>query len=208
MAKSVYRDSPFGEAVHPWLNKPDTKYKNEFSVDLRLRGPEAEALADKLQADAEVAKEEQLQKMRDEGKLTPAASKKWTTYVPFTREEDPNTGEPTGDILFHFKQNAEIKIRNTGEVKQVKIGLYDSEGAPMSEAIYGGSKLRVRYAPRAIAVASAQQAGIRLDFSMVQVLELKQGSGGGGFGKVEGGFVSSDQKPDPEPASADQDPGY
>lgn len=182
---TTYHDSFIGPFVYPWVNKPDTKFNSEgvYKVGLRGKGPEAEKLAAQLDADAQAALEDYTKDM------TPKDKKAWSVHVPYEREEDDN-GNPTGYVTFDFKQNATIKIKKTGEVKEIKIGIYDAEGNEMHSPVYGGSEGRVRYAKRAIPMQSQKKVGIRLDFAAVQISKLASGnSGGGGFGKIEGGYV-------------------
>ncbi len=183
----TYYDSPFGIAVHPWLNAPDTKFNAEglFKVGLRLTGEDAENLKAKLDRASQEAFDDFFE--NGEGsKMTPAERKKISIYVPYEVEEDPQTGEPTGAIVFHFKQNAVIKIRATGENKKIIIGIYDAAGKPMTKRIYGGSEIRVNYAIRPIPMKALKQVGVKLDFGRVQVKRLAAYTGGAGFGAVEG----------------------
>lgn len=179
MGKNYY-DSPFGIAVHPWINKPDTKFNEDgvYKAGLRLGGPEAIALKEKVDAQAEAYFNETTAEM------TAGERKKWSLYVPYEVEED-DEGNPTGFIVFDFKQNAKIRQKD-GSTKDVVIGIKDARNNDMHKPVFGGSELRIRYSFRGIKMASTKQAGIRLDFAMVQVRKLAQGSGGGGFGVVDG----------------------
>lgn len=192
MAKTIYKTSPFGVAVHPWLNKPDTKFNADglFQTGLRLEGAEALAFKEQIDTAAQAAFDEITEEM------TAGERKKWSVYRPYTEEEDDN-GNPTGAIVFDFKQNATIKLKS-GEVKKVEIGLQDSAGNDINKPIFGGSTIRLMYSTRAIPMKSLKQAGVRLDFSMAQVLKLVKGTGGRGFGKVEGGYVDEPDADDPE----------
>lgn len=174
--------SIFGELLHPWVNNPDTKFNTDglFHVDLVAEGPDAEAMADKIEAASKAA----LAKHTD--KMTPGEAKKWSLLLPFEREED-EAGNPTGRIAFSFKQNAKLKDRD-GNVKDVKISLRDAANQEFKAAVYSGSEGRVKYSMRDIAVASTRKAGVRLDFGMVQVTRLQEAAGG--FEEVEGGFVA------------------
>lgn len=182
MAKK-YHNSPVGVALYPWVNKPDTKFNDSglFKVNLALSGEAAEkerAMLDKL---VQEAFEEHTKDM------TAAERKKWSPYVPYEVEEDDD-GHPTGRIIVQYRQNAKIKLKD-GTVKDVAIGIYDSKDQPMHKAVFGGSELRVRYSARAIVIASTKKAGVRLDFSAVQVAKLVSGTGGGGFGgTIDGGY--------------------
>lgn len=186
MAKNVYQDSPFGIAVFPHLNKPDSKFNPDhplFKVKLRLEGASAQALKEKVDAAADAAFADYFE--NGEGKMmTPAERKKLSVYRPYVEEED-DEGHPTGAILFEFKQNATIKLKD-GTVKTIEIGLYDAAGNPMHKIVRGGSEIRVNYSMRPIPMKSLKQVGVRLDFGRVQVRKLAEGNGGGGFGAVEG----------------------
>jgi hypothetical protein len=184
-ARSTYRPSPAMVARYPWVNKADTKFnaKGLFKVDGVMNGPEAlafKALIDKVAEDALAAHTED---------MTPGERKKWSIYLPYEVEED-DQGNPTGDIHFQFRQNATILVE--GEEKAIKIAIYDSQDKPTEVPVYGGSILRVMYKLRPIVIASTKKAGVRMDFLKVQVVKLADrtgGTGDGGFGSVEGGYV-------------------
>lgn len=186
MAKTTYTDSPFGEGIHPHVNKADDKFNKEnppFHVDLALIGDPAEELKAKIDKASQDAFNDFME--NGEGsKLSAGAKKKWGLYVPYEEEEDKE-GNPTGRTLFAFKQNS--VIRTADGKKDIHIGIYDAEGEEVKNLVTHGSILRVRYGFRAITLKTNQQVGVRMDFSMVQVKELAQGHSGGGFGKVDGG---------------------
>lgn len=191
MSSKVYRDSPIGPFVHPHLNRPDTKFNADglFKVGLRLEGEVAEKLAALWDKEAEAAFQAWAEDEKQGGKLTPGERKKWEGFKPYTREEDDD-GNPTGAILFNFRQNAKIKLKD-GTVKDIDIALYDATGkGKVTKDIWGGSRGRINYSLRPIVMTSAKQVGVRADFGRVQVIELRSaGSGGeGGFGAVDGGY--------------------
>lgn len=142
--------------------------------------------------------------------MTAGEKKKWSIYYPYEVLED-DEGNPTGDIVFHFKQNETIRLRD-GTTKKVKIGIQDSAGKDMHKPLFPGTELRAMFAYRGIKMVSTKQAGIRLDFSMVQVLKLGTGSGGGkGFGAVDGGYVDDGDEGEAQAsggASGDVDGDY
>lgn len=194
MAKTVYRMSPIGLVKHPWLNRPDTKYNPVYSGDLIASGKPAEDFAAQLDREAQEAFDEL------SADMTPGERKKHKVYVPYERLEDSD-GNPTGEIMFSFKQNATIKLKD-GTSKDVKITLQDSEGNDMLDEIYSGSRIRFYYATRAIKVAATRQLGVKLDFAGVQVAELVTGgSQGRRFEKIEGGYVA------PKKAKVDDEEG-
>lgn len=177
--------SPIGTLVHPWLNAPDTKFNADglYHTDLDISGPEAEALATKIEAACTAHLQEYVQEMK------PGEAKKWTVVLPFERLEDDN-GEPTGVIRLTLKQNAKIKsAKAPGGVKEVKIELRDSKDNVIDVPVWSGSEGRVMFTMRGIEVASTKKAGVRLDLAKVQITKLQKGSGGSrGFGAVEGGY--------------------
>jgi hypothetical protein len=182
-SKRVYRLSPFGEAVHPWLNKADTKYNADglFHTGLKLSGPAAQKFAEEIREASDRYFAELTESM------TPGERKKWSVYYPFEEQED-DEGNKTGVIVFDFKQNAKIKLKS-GEVKEISLRLQDGAGKDTKKAIFGGSTIRTMYAPRDVKMTSSKEAGVRLDFCGVQVTKLAEGRSGGGFGAVEGAWT-------------------
>mgnify|MGYP002718623800 CR=1 FL=1 len=191
--KREYHLSPFGIAIHPWLNNPDTKFNAEGVYKTGLRVPVAEAAP--MMARIQTAAERYLAEVT-EG-MTPAERKKWSLYLPFEEEED-DEGNKTGFVVFNFKQNATLTLKS-GEKKEIKLQLQDGLGKDNPRPIMGGSKLRTKYALRDVKMTSGKQAGVRLDFAGVQVVVYNQGSQGGGFGAVEG-YVDDGYVPDEMPA--------
>ncbi|KAB2662760.1 hypothetical protein F9K91_21225 [Brucella tritici] len=182
--------SPVGPFRHPWFNTPDTKFNADglYHADQILSGKAAEAQARKIEEAAQAALAEYTQEMK------PGEAKKWKIYLPFERLEDDETGEPTGEILFTYKQNAKIKTKK-GEIKDITIGIFDSQDNQMDTPIWNGSEGRVAFTMRPITMVSSKQVGVRLDFAKVQITKLKSGgSSGGGFGEtIEGGYVVDDE---------------
>jgi hypothetical protein len=213
-----YKESPLGLFQHAHVNEPDKgneKFKPtklEFKVDLvaSLSDPLAAQLKEDLDVGAEEAMEAYKEKIGYEtlkGKARKEIDEEFKLYVPYEIEED-DEGEPTGNIIFQFRQNESIKLRD-GTTKKLTIGIYDANGDEMDKLVKAGSRGRVMHSIRAIPMPSLTQVGVRLDFSMVQVTQLGEGSGGGGskFGKVAGGYVDDGVKEERKPASHDEDNG-
>ncbi len=182
-----YFTSPPGPFVHPWINKPDTKFApagsaGVYKVGLKLSGAPAEALKEKVDAECQAA----FDAYAEEKGLTPGEKKKWSVYYPYEVLEDDD-GTPTGEIVFDFKQNAELTLK-TGEKVRVEIARKDSKDKDMDPKtpIFGGTTGRIRYSMRPIPMVSTKQVGVRLDFAAVQVIKMAERSAGGGsFGAVE-----------------------
>jgi hypothetical protein len=194
MSSGYYRPSPIGEAIHPWLTKPDTKFNPDglFKTRLAVEG----ALAATMKEEITKASDEALQRHIETKEMKPVEAKKWSAYYPFEDETDED-GNPTGRTIFQFKQNAKIRLADGSEKKFV-IGLRDSQDKVVKKGvnIFDGTKLRVMYKPRDIVMTGLKQVGVRLDFSMVQIIELSKGGGSKGFGAVDGGGFTADEAPD------------
>ncbi|MGV1835209.1 hypothetical protein ACQZ6C_10645 [Rhizobium rhizogenes] len=183
---SKYQDSPFGTGVHIHVNKADSKFKPdapEFKVDLSLDGEEALKFKELVDAQAEAAFEN-FKETEAYAKMKPKDQRELVVYYPYEEVED-DEGNKTGEIIFDFRQNERIKLKD-GTFKTIKIGIYDAKGSEMSKLVRSGSELRVKFSFRAIPMPSLKKAGIRLDFAGVQVRKLATGNGGIGFGAVDG----------------------
>lgn len=189
MAKTTYYTSPFGLGIYCHLNNPDSKFAPDnptFKTKLKLDGDVAQSLKAKIDAAVDAAFADFFE--NGKGAEVPAKDrKKWTAYYPYEVEEDDN-GNPTGSILFDFKQNAKIRLKD-GTVKDIQMPIYDSQDNPVHKLVRTGSIIRVAYSMRTIVLTSLKQVGIRLDFAKVQVKKLAEGGSQGGFGAVEDGYV-------------------
>jgi hypothetical protein len=183
--KAQYRPSPIGIARHSWVNKPDVKYNQDgvYHVSLVMEGADVEGFRKEIDADCERAYAEEV---TDNPEIKGAEKKKWTVYHPYEEETDDD-GNPTGRLVFKFKQNAKIRLHD-GSVKVFKMGIRDSKNKATNANVFGGATIRTMYAPRNVAVKSTKQAGVRLDFCLVQLIKEAERTGGG-FDEVEGGYV-------------------
>jgi hypothetical protein len=188
-----YKISPPGIGEHCWINKPDTKFVAEglYHTKLIYSGEVARDMRAELDALVDASFEEQTKGMK------PAEIKKWSKHYPYEVVVDEATGTETGEIKVMFKQNAKIR-QPDGGMKDFKLGIRDSKDKATNANVWSGSTLRVKWAPRNTKVVSTHQFGVRLDFSMVQL--IKQADRKGSFGEVEGGYV--DDAPDTDDAGA------
>lgn len=185
-----YFETPFGSAVYPHLTKPDSKYRPdapEYKVDLLLTGKAALQLKAKIDEAAQAAFEA-FKETDQYLKMKPKDQRELSVFYPYEEVED-DEGNLTGDIKFHFRQNAKIKLKDKS-IKDIKIGIYDSKGKEMLKDVGGGSTIRVRYSLRSITIISTKRVGVRLDFASVQVKDLvARGAGSSSpFGAVDGGY--------------------
>lgn len=188
--KRPYKQSPQGVGRYCWVNRPDTKYNADGVYHLGHVLDGEEAVAHKALIDAEVDRAF-LEETKD---MTPGELKKWSKYYPYTEETDEENGNSTGRIIFQYKQNAIIRLKD-GTTKAFKIGIRDSKNKIVTENVYGGSIIKVMYAPRNVKIVSTHQIGVRLDFSLVQLIKPAERTGAG-FDEVEGGYVHEDEPED------------
>lgn len=176
--------SPKGIASYPYLTNPDTKFNpdGEYKVSLIVAGEDAskaiDFLTEKHQAAVAQAKKENAGKRVKAGEL------------PCIENDD-------GTVTFKFKMKAKVTPKK-GDPFEQKPALFDAKGKPLTgeTKVGGGSTIKVSYevVPYYTAIAGA---GVSLRLKAVQIIELKEYSGGGnaesyGFGEEEG-FEADDE---------------
>ena len=191
--------SPKGIASYPHLTKPDTKFNpdGEYKVSLIVAGDDASKIVDFLteQHKAAVAR----------AKKENAGKRVKESELPFIENDDDGT------VTFKFKMKAKVAPKK-GDPFEQKPALFDAKGKPLTgdPKVGGGSVIKVSYevVPYYTAIAGA---GVSLRMKAVQIIELKEYSGGGtaesyGFGEEEGfeaGEDDNDNANDP-PFDADK----
>lgn len=171
--------TPAGIAQYPYLSKPDTKFNpdGEYKISLEIPADEAQAITafldEQLAVSIATAKKENAGKKIKEGD------------APYSVNDE------TGAVSVRFKLKAKVTPKN-GDAFEQKPAIFDAKGKPiMGDAkVGGGSKVKVAYelVPYYTAIAGA---GISLRLKAVQVIDLKEFSGGAsadafGFGKEDG----------------------
>lgn len=199
MTKKKYEKitSPIGRANYPYLNTPDTKFKEEgeYKVDLILDKVEEAEFLGNLKARSEKAFEQAKVKLKKKNKH--AQIKNMQVYVPFEDIYD-DEGNPTGEVKVKVKTKALIK-RQDGSSFEIKPDLFDSAGKPLNREeviIYAGSMIRVNFTPAPFYSPAINKAGVTLRLNAVQVIELSEGNSGSaenyGFGVVDDGFTADE----------------
>ena len=152
-----YIESEIGIARHAWVDKPDTKYNAEglYHMDIIYAGETAE----KVRAGIDAKVEEAL--AAHQATMAPAKAKQWTAHYPYTVEEDPDTGAPTGRLIVRFKQNATIHFKD-GSTKQVEIGIRDAANKETNLKVFSGDKVAALYSPRVVTMETSKKIGLRL----------------------------------------------
>lgn len=170
--------TPKGTAVWPRLDTPDTKFDEDGLYSCKLHVSEGDFKAFEAQLNDEIEagyKAECAKQGKD--KLRMAASK------PIRITDD-------GDYEIFAKQKAKVHTKSKG-VLEFSITAYDSKGSKIAMPKVGsGSTLKMAVEVNTWFVPS-QGFGYTLRLRAVQVIDLVEFGGGGGFGfgAEEDGYV-------------------
>ena len=179
--------SPKGIASYPHLTKPDTKFNpdGEYKVSLIVAGDVASKAIDFLTEQHEAA----VAQVKKEN----AGKRVKESELPFIENDD-------GTVTFKFKLKAKVTPKK-GDPFEQKPALFDAKGKPLTgePKVGGGSTIKVCYevVPYYTAIAGA---GVSLRLKAVQIIELKEYSGGGnaesyGFCEEDGFEAGEDDTP-------------
>lgn len=200
--------TPFGKAIFPKLNEPDTKYKaeGEYCVKLELSGADAEDLVEKIDEAYEAGYERMLQEQREKKKKPGLKKLKIAAdgSKPYKLKEDEDGNEIEGVYIFNLKTKASGVNKKTGKRWERRPLLVDSNGKPVTATITGGSTLRchAELFPWFFPIGY----GLSLRLSAVQVKELATYSQENPFDSVEGGYTEEEEIDTPfEDGDADDD---
>lgn len=180
--------TPRGISIYPKLTRPDVKFKpeGEFTCRLALEAKEAAALIARIKPLYEAGYTDELGKLK--AKTIKKADKPW-------KDEVDEEGNPTGKIVFNFKQRAKFKAKDGKEIN-IKIAVFDAKGQPLlpevADKIGSGSVLKISFEVRPFCTPAIGY-GITLSLKAAQVIELVEYGGGGnatsyGFEQEEDGF--------------------
>ncbi len=190
--KAAIYVTPEGTLVFGHLVKPGTEYNpdGDYLAIMRFSSEDAEELIEKIEAAYE-ANYENIKKQK-KGKRIKKAE------LPFREEVDQDTDEPTGNLIFTFKQRAG-GINKDGERWSRRIPIFDAKGKPIKTTdldIWSGSTLKIAFEISGYFVASIG-AGVSLRLKAVQVLNLVEGGSADaeffGFTEEEGFSIEEDE---------------
>ena len=176
-----------GILKYPWLNNPDTKYKEEGMYHTLLLLDEAEhnQMAATLQPILD-------EFVSDELESTPAR-KSWSINLPFEEELD-DQGDATGKFAWKFTQVAKI-VREGKDPLTFNITLLDAKTKPCNVQVGGGSEAKIKFQVRPYAMSTSKSFGLSLKPGTVQIITLVErvsSNDTSGFEEEEG-FVSEAQ---------------
>lgn len=177
-AKNPRYVTPAGIAQYPYLSKPDTKFNpdGEYKLKLEIPGDQAQDIVTFLDEQHEAA-QAKAKKENPGKKIKPGNS-------PYEIDED------SGKVVVNFKLKAKVTPKN-GDPFEQRPAIFDAKGKPLQDVnVGGGSKVKVAYELVHYYTAIAG-AGVSLRLKAVQVIDLKEFSGGAsaegyGFGEEDG----------------------
>lgn len=204
--------TPRGTAIWPRLNTPDTKFDSDGVYTCKLAvdadDPSLEKFRAQVQEAIDAKYDEIVDDLKSKGKG--AVAKKVTKVDPFHVEEDDETGEETGRIVFNTKMKASGVSKKTGKPWKRKVAIFDAKGTAISKPpfINGGSEVKLSVQLLGYYIAKDKEVGCSIRLEAVQVLKLVTGghrdAGGYGFGEEEGDELV-DQSDDFEDETVDED---
>lgn len=183
--------TPIGTASYPFLNRPDTKFKEEGEYHVKLIVPEHEAedivekLTEATDEHMKVVKAELKEKNKN------AKIKKLKPHYAFEDEVDDDGNETGNKIIGVFKMRAHVTPKE-GDPWDQKPNLFDAKKQPLAEGskIGSGTKMRVAYQMIPFYTPASDSAGISLRLQACQIIDLVEyGTGDAdsyGFGEEEG----------------------
>lgn len=199
MPKPVIITTVPGIAVFPKLNEPDTKFNPEgdYKVTLRLDAEEGAKLLAKLEELRNEASHALQAAAMGAGQKATVKKMQKEADLP-VREEVDDEGNETGNLLFNFKMRASGKRKN-GKVYEQAPVIVDAKNKPLSEDVWGGSKIEVNAAITPFYVP-ALGTGVALKLRGVRVLDLVTGGGNRDpeamFGAAVDGYEGGEEKSD------------
>lgn len=187
--KQVIHTTPRGVFKYPRLNVADTKFKPEGEYSVKLIIPEAEAagLISLISEAGDAAHQHYHDLAKKEKKKPPQKAK-----YPFEYEEDLDTGELTGRVVFKFSTLASGVSAKTGKAWQRRPIMFDAAQKPIdldAVSVWSGSEGKVAFI--IYSYTSLNGAGVSLKIQATQLLKLVSGGNSGeaadfGFDAEEG----------------------
>ena len=184
--------SPAGVAIFPWLTKADVKHdaSGVFHTDLSMSPEDAEdfqaqlvSILNEFAAQELTAAQKVALKPRDVSRLEYS----FPTFEEGATDEEKAAirqsfvPEETGNILFRFKLKQHVTTKAGETFTQEPVVVMSDTGARCTDPVYSGSIIRVRGQVIPYSNAVAGEYGVTLRMKAVQVVELKTGTGDGGY---------------------------
>ena len=179
MAQSKNSVSPKGYALFANLNEADTKFDNNGVYKITLKAhqsdPKVQDFIEQINSLVNAAYDEAIEK------LPPRKARELKCHYPYRYEEDDDTGEYTGYVLFNFKRKASGETKSGKAWSLPLIPIYDTKKKQVYPDIGNNSIVKVAYSTYNYHVAAQSMTGITLKLMGVQLIDL-----------VPGGFMTAD----------------
>lgn len=178
--------TPVGEAVFPYLRRPDNYNGDEsYKVSIRVH-PDADGVAEFIER-MEALRDHEWENNPQAIKLNKAQRAKLTAH-PIVREETDADGEATGYVLIQVKCKKEYVDRDTGKAVSLKPTVVDAKKQVIPDTIDvgPGSSIKAAFSPFFWVNPSIKAYGITARLKAVQVVELKERGLGGVFDDEDG----------------------
>lgn len=187
--------TPVGIATAIFLITPSTDYDDDGQYFVRLKyktgSKECAALVKLIDEARQEAFDEAMKLLE-----TPKEKKNLKLADPSYKIEEDDDGNETGYTVFNFKRKAIRKLKN-GDIKPVKIPLYDSVLQPIADPseleLWGGSELSIAFR---LMPFYTERLGVGVSHRIEAVQILKAVTGGEqrsgedfGFAAQSGGFT-------------------
>lgn len=178
--------TPVGEAVFPYLRRPDNYNGDEsYKVSIRVH-PDADGVSEFIER-MEAIRDHEWENNPQALKLNKAQKAKLSAH-PVAREEVDADGEPTGYLLIPVKCKKEYVDRDTGKAVSLKPQVVDAKKQVIPETIDvgPGSTIKAAFSPFFWINPSIKAYGLTARLKAIQVIELKERGLGGVFDNEEG----------------------
>ena len=174
-----------GEAMYPFLTKPDKRFKKEFGefkVNLILEpGTKTDEFVSMLEEIRDTFFDECKTKMKEDIKLK-AKAKKLSKREVYEEEVD-DEGEETGRYIFKFASVAGGLKKKDNKLWSFIPRLYDSKAQLIKGEISvgNGSIIQVKYVPLPYCLNTDLSVGVKMYLNDVMVHTLVEYQGSSGF---------------------------
>lgn len=202
--------TPEGIASYPWLNTPDTKFgtPGNYTCGLVLdpgSDPTVDQFLDKYDKFMVKAKADCIQEIQEVVSEIPdnpknKASRQALQDIidnidehfksPLVDQYD-DAGELTGRKILNCSSKATFEDRRTGNIISLKPDAFDATGKKMEEppAIMGGAILKLKIQLKNYFIKASKACGIAKPNIYAYQVKSLGGSGAGGFGAMDGGYI-------------------
>lgn len=189
-AKKVILTTPIGVA-EPFchIQKPDygnpekgiNKPRGEYRVMLTVGAKAAQPFIDKIDAAHKASYDKLVSTFnREKPQLLAKLGRGKTLQEPYEGNL-PYFINDDGTVTFTVKGYASYTTKETREVKQIPLRVYDAKGVRIENvpAISGGSELKVKFSLFPYGWSPIAGASVKLQMESVMLVSLKEFSGGG-----------------------------